>query len=130
MSQVLESTSHHLADHDEFGTEFLMDGEHVKDPEEEGHEVERQDDPGCVEALVALRDGDEPEDESGDVDDDGEDVHDVPEIRDVVVQLQFPVRSVVGDQLETIEHVGSSNIVIDEIVSKFYCRTISFNIKP
>ena len=63
----------------------------MKDAEEEPDEVEGEDDPSGVEASLAFRRWNEPQDQSGDVGYDREDVQEVPQIRDVLSQFHLQI---------------------------------------
>lgn len=77
-----------------------MNGKHVENSEEEGHEVEGEDYPGGIEALGANGDWDEAENHSGDECDDCYDIQDVPDVVYVVVQLPPNFSSIIHCHLK------------------------------
>ena len=46
--------TYHSANHDEFGPEFLVDGEDVEDPEPEHHETDGQDNAARLNTLTTV----------------------------------------------------------------------------
>ena len=63
-----------------------MHTEDVKNSEEESHEVDREDDSSCLKTVVTI--WDEMQDLANNEEEDGDHIQDVPEVRDITLELQ------------------------------------------
>ena len=92
--------SDRLPDHDHEWSKFLVDAEEPQYPEKVHHETERQDDPARIEAVRTDPCRNEPQYEARNVKGQREEVHYVPEVRNVVGKLQLPWTSAAHHQLK------------------------------